>query len=139
MKSVVFRNLLTQQKYGVPVVEARALGVVVAGGALGACARYGLAELFPGIWTIAVVNVLGSLLLGVVVTLLGTDRLWRLFLGTGVLGGFTTFSTFAVDAVVESSPLVGAVYVVGTLVPALVAARAGMVIGDSVRMRRGAR
>ncbi|NLE81921.1 MAG: CrcB family protein [Rhodococcus sp.] len=117
---------------------AKPLAVVVAGGALGAYARFGLSELFPGIWTIAVVNVLGSLLLGVVVTVLGTDRLWRLFLGTGILGGFTTFSTFAVDAV-ESSPLVGVLYVVGTLVPALLAARAGMAIGESMQTRRGAR
>ena len=40
-----------------------------------------------------------GLLLGVVAALVGPDRLWRLFLGTGVLGGFTTFSAFGLDAV----------------------------------------
>lgn len=39
----------------------------------------------------------------------------RPFLGTGVLGGFTTFSTYAVDAVTRDSPLVAAGYVAGTL------------------------
>lgn len=118
------------------MIEARALGVVVAGGALGACARYGLSELFPGIWTIAVVNVVGSLLLGIIASMLGPDRLWRLFLGTGVLGGFTTFSTFAVDAV-DQSALVATAYVAATLIPALLAARVGMEIGHLLRSKRG--
>lgn len=106
----------------------RALGVVALGGALGASARYGLAEQFPGIWTVLVINVAGSLLLGILAAMLSPDRLLRLFLGVGVLGGFTTFSTFAVDAVGEDG-MRAALYVVATLLPALAAARCGMFLG----------
>lgn len=115
------------------MVEARALSAVAAGGALGATARYLLTQQFPGVWTVAVINIVGSLLLGVVAAILGPDRLWRLFLGVGVLGGFTTFSTFAVDAV--RNPGVAALYVVATLMPALVAARIGMAVGAVVHVR----
>ncbi len=71
-------------------MEYKPTAVVAAGGAVGAVARYALAVQFPGIWTIAAINVAGSLLLGLVAALLGPDRLWRLFLGVGVLGGYTT-------------------------------------------------
>ncbi len=82
------------------------LGVVAAGGALGALARWGLAELMPhgtgGFATSTLlVNLLGVFLLGilmvVVIEVMAPTRLVRPFLGTGVLGGFTTFSTFALD------------------------------------------
>ena len=80
---------------------------VAAGGALGAVARYGMAGLvqrvaggaFP--WGTLAVNVLGALLMGIIVE--GAARLWtvptdlRLFLTTGVLGGFTTFSAFSLE------------------------------------------
>lgn len=116
------------------MVEGRALAVVAAGGALGASVRYLLAQQFPGIWTIAVINVVGSLLLGVLAAMLGPDRLWRLFLGIGVLGGFTTFSTFAVDAV--RHPAAALLYVFATLLPALLAARIGMAVGEYLHARR---
>ncbi|MFF8636925.1 fluoride efflux transporter FluC [Streptomyces pilosus] len=84
-----------------PVVAAVALG-----GAAGAAARYaaGLgwptpAGTFP--WTILCVNVAGCALIGVLMVIVTEVRtahlLVRPFLGTGVLGGFTTFSTYAVD------------------------------------------
>ncbi|MFI9238409.1 fluoride efflux transporter FluC [Streptomyces sp. NPDC053079] len=84
-----------------PVVCAVSLG-----GGAGAAARYGAALLWPTApgafpWTTLLVNVVGCALIGVLlVTIaeLGTPhRLTRPFLGTGVLGGFTTFSTYAVD------------------------------------------
>ena len=78
---------------------------VALGGALGSVARYGLARLFyvegASHWFPAgtfAANVLGSLLLAAIsvglvdVKLLGADV--RLFLGTGMMGGFTTYSTF---------------------------------------------
>ncbi|MCT9089016.1 fluoride efflux transporter CrcB [Streptomyces sp. ASQP_92] len=89
---------------------ARGLGPVVAvvalGGALGACARYGASllwttapEAFP--WTTLLVNAAGCAVLGVFMVLLTevwtAHRLVRPFFGTGVLGGFTTFSTYTVD------------------------------------------
>ena len=87
--------------------EATFLLVIALGGALGAAARYGAglvwptaADAFP--WTTLLVNVVGCALMGVLMVLV-TERftappLLRPFLGTGVLGGFTTFSTYAVDA-----------------------------------------
>ncbi|KOS54343.1 fluoride efflux transporter FluC [Rhodococcus rhodochrous] len=118
-------------------MEYKPTAVVAAGGAMGAVARYALAVQFPGIWTIAAVNVAGSLLLGLVAALLGPDRLWRLFLGVGVLGGYTTFSTFAVDAV--HHPATAAVYVTVTLAGALTAARLGMAAGEAWRHRSATR
>lgn len=83
--------------------------IIFLGGGLGAALRHGVNLLadrmivssFPfGTLTI---NVLGSTLMGVIVgyfALKGeTSQHWRLFLTTGALGGFTTFSTFSLEAV----------------------------------------
>ncbi|MFR9787498.1 FluC/FEX family fluoride channel [Streptomyces sp. MB22_4] len=79
---------------------------VAAGGALGSCARYGAALLWPTAsgafpWTTFWVNVTGCAVIGVLMVVT-TDvraghRLVRPFLGTGFLGGFTTFSAYTVD------------------------------------------
>lgn len=78
------------------------------GGALGALARWGVAEALPhrtGAWPWAtlLVNLTGCLVLGLLIGLVfarspGSSWL-RPFLGTGVLGGFTTYSAFAVETV----------------------------------------
>lgn len=82
------------------------LVAVAAGGVAGAEARYGVDVALPHAvgafpWATVVVNVAGSLLVGVLMVVLleraRPHRLWRPFLGTGVLGGFTTYATFAVD------------------------------------------
>ncbi|MZD05568.1 fluoride efflux transporter CrcB [Streptomyces sp. SID5785] len=82
------------------------IAVVAAGGALGAVARYGAAQIWPTAsgtfpWTTLVVNVTGCAVIGVFMAVLtdlwAAHRLVRPFFGTGVLGGFTTFSTYAVD------------------------------------------
>ncbi|MET9497228.1 fluoride efflux transporter CrcB [Streptomyces sp. NPDC006552] len=82
------------------------LAAVALGGALGASARYGASLLWPTAtdafpWTTLLVNVVGCAAMGVLMVVLGelrtAHRLVRPFLGTGVLGGFTTFSTYAVD------------------------------------------
>ncbi|MFD5553575.1 fluoride efflux transporter CrcB [Streptomyces sp. NPDC127068] len=84
----------------------RVLAAVACGGALGAGARYGAVLLrptpagaFP--WTTLTVNAVGCALIGVLMAALTAARtpgpLVRPFLGTGVLGGFTTFSAYAVD------------------------------------------
>ncbi|MFF1869257.1 fluoride efflux transporter CrcB [Kitasatospora herbaricolor] len=92
-----------------PVLRGQwpAVGVVAVGGALGASARYGAglwwptggAEQFP--WTTLLVNVAGCAVIGVFLVAVTEGRpvhpLVRPFFGTGVLGGFTTFSTYAVD------------------------------------------
>lgn len=83
------------------------LSQVALGGAIGASARYltnvGTLRLVgPGFpWATLAVNVVGSLLMGVLVVLLAQKGGMRFspFLMTGVLGGFTTFSAFSLDAV----------------------------------------
>ena len=78
------------------------------GGALGALARWGVAEALPRSddgwpWGTLLVNLTGCLLLGLLAAVLAArapDSPWaRPFLGVGVLGGFTTYSTFAVETV----------------------------------------
>ncbi|HTK35150.1 MAG TPA: fluoride efflux transporter CrcB [Caulobacteraceae bacterium] len=85
--------------------------LVGVGGATGAMARYltgvGYGRLFgPGqpYLATAFINVLGSLLMGVLVGVLAlkvseAGMRWRLLLAVGVLGGFTTFSSFSLEAV----------------------------------------
>ncbi|WP_327245530.1 fluoride efflux transporter CrcB [Streptomyces sp. NBC_01320] len=82
------------------------LGVIALGGAAGATARYWASLIWvtpPGgfPWTTLVVNVLGCAVIGVFMVLISdvwaAHRLVRPFFGTGVLGGFTTFSTYAAD------------------------------------------
>lgn len=84
----------------------KALLVVALGGSLGAVGRYGLALLFNQArfdlsWGTWLANILGSLIIG---SLLAWDHarsipeLWRLFLMVGICGALTTFSSFAVEA-----------------------------------------
>ncbi|MFF8604583.1 CrcB family protein [Streptomyces sp. NPDC015346] len=83
------------------------IGAVAAGGALGAAARYGASLAWPTPtgafpWTVLLVNVSGCAAIGVLMVLVtevaaAPHPLVRPFLGTGVLGGFTTFSTYALD------------------------------------------
>jgi fluoride exporter len=114
------------------------LAAVSAGGVAGALARYGFGVAFPPApagfpWATFGVNVSGCLLIGVLMVLVAdvwpTKRLLRPFLGTGLLGGYTTFSTYVVDI----QHLLGAgaartalVYLAGTLLAALAAVYAGI-------------
>ncbi len=86
----------------------RYLGLVALGGAIGTGVRAALAAAFPAVdgvsWTILGINVVGAFCLGVLLEALahagpdlGRRRALRLFVGTGVLGGFTTYSTLADD------------------------------------------
>lgn len=88
--------------------QGRVLAAVAAGGALGASARYGAGLLWPAApggfpWATFWVNVSGCALIGVLMVLISEGGrsaphpLVRPFAGVGVLGGFTTFSTYAVD------------------------------------------
>lgn len=83
--------------------------LVFIGGGLGSMARYGLSAFgmrlvgqgFP--WPTLVINILGSALMGALMGWLATQgsapQSLRLFIATGVLGGFTTFSTFSLETV----------------------------------------
>src|SRR3954463_13718444 len=91
-----------------PVPGATPYLAAAAGGVLGALARWGIGAALPhdaGSWPWAtlLVNVTGCALIGVLLAVLLARfpaHPWlRPFLATGVLGGYTTFSTFAVDAV----------------------------------------
>jgi len=86
--------------------EVTMLSTIAVGGATGAGARYLIGQGWPTsasafpVSTLAI-NVLGCALIGVLMVLItevwSRQRLIRPFLGTGVLGGFTTFSTYTVD------------------------------------------
>ncbi|MCW7942860.1 hypothetical protein AAW14_12600 [Streptomyces hygroscopicus] len=82
------------------------LAVVALGGALGATARYAASLWWPwragGFpWTTFGINLVGCAVIGVFMVVItdvwAAHRLVRPFFGTGVLGGFTTFSTYAVE------------------------------------------
>lgn len=129
------------------------LAVIAAGGALGAVARHALALWLPGggaagfPWGIFAVNLSGCALIGVLMALIGeggrearAPALLRPFLGVGVLGGFTTFSAYALDAahLLQAGPRAvpaAAGYLCGTLLGALAAVWAGAAATRAVRAR----
>ena len=116
------------------------IGVVAVGGALGAAGRYGLAQCrpipigeFP--WATLVTNLTGCFAIGVVMVFV--ERVWsgrrlvRPFLGVGLLGGYTTFSTYAVDIgtlFARSRPVPAVLYLIGTPIGALLATTAAIVL-----------
>ncbi|MEV1199548.1 fluoride efflux transporter CrcB [Microbispora rosea] len=129
------------------------LAVIAIGGGAGAVARYLVGQAFPAPptgfpWGTFLVNVSGCFALGLLMVFVldvwPPRRYVRPFLGVGVLGGFTTFSTFSVEIVDRSSlgawPVAGA-YAAASLVAGLVAVWCGIVLaralaGLPVRRRR---
>ncbi|MCV2865950.1 fluoride efflux transporter CrcB [Defluviimonas sp. WL0075] len=110
---------------------------VALGGAIGASARYmtnvaAMRLIGPGFpWGTVAVNVAGSFLMGVMVVVLAHRDGMRLapFLMTGVLGGFTTFSAFSLDALTiweRGQTTIATAYVAGSVVLSLAAIVAGM-------------
>lgn len=109
------------------------VAVVAVGGAVGAVARYGASLIWPTAvgdfpTTTFVVNAVGCAVIGVFMVVLAeawpAHRLVRPFFGTGVLGGFTTFSTYAVDIrrlIDGGHPGTGLAYLAATAAAALVA------------------
>ena len=114
--------------------------LVFIGGGLGSLARHGinragLALLGPGFpWWTLTVNVAGSFLIGLLAGLFGaleTGHGARLFLITGFLGGFTTFSAFSLDALTlweRGAQLQAGFYVLGSVIASLIAVVAGLII-----------
>jgi CrcB protein len=119
--------------------------VVLAGAGIGGVARYA-----AGTWIMAkyggrfplgtfFINISGCFLIGVLMTLL-TERLqphpnWRLFLVVGVLGGYTTFSTFEYEiyqAVRDGARWMGMLYMTGSVVLGY----AGVWLGAILTVRR---
>lgn len=119
----------------------KTLLLIAAGGALGSVGRHGFNQLaaklmgtdFP--WGTMGVNIIGSLLIGVTVGLLAFATEWsqdvRAFAVVGVLGGFTTFSAFSLDAILlwergALVPLFG--YILGSLILSLAATFGGLAL-----------
>lgn len=109
------------------------LGLVVLGGALGTSARAGLtlavgSSLGPAF--VPAVNVVGAFALGIVLGVLSRSELSprrrgaQLFLGAGVLGGFTTYSALAID----SADVANLAWGIGTVVAGTAAAWAGLAL-----------
>jgi fluoride exporter len=105
-------------------------------GTLGVLARYGISRLTLHtdalLWSTVGINIAGSFLLGLLVAEHWFDRDVREALGVGFLGGFTTFSTFSVQIVLEvdsGEPGRAAGYFLASVVGGVAAATAGYVLG----------
>lgn len=121
-----------------PGVQPSVVAAVAVGGAAGAVARYGAERLWPTgasafPWTILLVNTVGCFLMGVLMVTLklrfpGAPRLISPLLGTGVLGGFTSFSHYT-DNVRQLFENHQPGYAAGCLVLTVVAALAAVTAG----------
>ena len=112
--------------------------LVALGGALGSVARYGVGmaaarvfgAAFP--WGTLIVNVVGGLAMGVLFARAGpAQESLHLFLGVGLLGGFTTFSAFSLESfrLLEQGPAPAALYVAASLVLSIGACWLGYSLG----------
>ena len=121
------------------------LFLAMTGGAIGSGARYlvnvgfarTLGTSFP--WSTLTVNLVGCLTMGLVTELvmrkLGGSQEARVFMATGILGGFTTFSAFALDfaALVEGQRLTAALtYAAASVLLSIFGVFAGLAIGKAV-------
>ncbi|MDP9091596.1 MAG: CrcB family protein [Actinomycetota bacterium] len=117
-----------------PEPDLLVLGAIALGGGVGSALRYALAQAVHrnaggfGVATL-VTNLVGSLLLGALIVAVTEiwrpHRLLRPLLGTGLLGGFTTFSTFAIEARGMGAD-VAAAYIVASVLGGVCAAALGM-------------
>lgn len=124
-------------------VDARTLGYVVVGGVVGVLARAALlapiADPAAVPWVTLAINAVGSLLLGVVVGWLDDRRpRARAFLGTGVLGGFTTYSAFAVEtALWVTTPALAGLLAAASVIAGVAGAIVGLFAGRRIADRPG--
>jgi CrcB protein len=124
--------------------DAPVYAAIAAGGALGAPARYGVAQLvhvstgsFP--WATFWTNVSGSFALGVVLALVlerfPPTRYARPFVATGFLGAYTTYSTFAVETdllIKDGHAGIGLAYAAASLAVGLAAVWSGIVVARGI-------
>jgi len=115
--------------------------IVFFGGGLGAALRHGMnlaaarafGTAFP--YGTFIINVTGSILMGLIAGYFafkgGASQHWRLFLTTGILGGYTTFSAFSLDAALlyeRGETLGAALYVIGSVVLSILGLFAGLYV-----------
>jgi len=106
------------------------LRFVVDGAITSRLAKKMVGDSFP--WGVLVVNLSGSFAIGVLIGMLGADQPWSALLGTGLLGGYTTFSTASYDTVRllrRGRVFAGLVHGLGQLVAAVLAASFGLWVG----------
>ena len=130
------------------MLDWRTLAAIGVGGGIGSILRYVITVamtqwLGPGFpWATLTINITGSLIIGTVFELaqtrmLGISPLVRLFLMTGILGGYTTFSTFSLEMVNlygEGAAGLALLYAVGSVILGFLAAFAGIVLVRSLSM-----
>lgn len=122
-----------------------AIGLVAVGGTVGTAGREAIALAVPSIdgvpAAIIGINLIGAFLLGMLLEAFARrgpetarHRRLRLLIGTGALGGFTTYSTLAVDGalLLERAPLIGTAILLGTVALGAVAAFAGMLVAAAI-------
>ncbi len=128
--------------------EWRSLLAILAGGGIGSVIRYVVTvsltqRLGPGFpWATMLINITGSLVIGIVFEMsqtraIGMPNMWRLFLMTGILGGYTTFSTFSLDMVLlfgERAAGVALLYAGASVVLGLAAAMTGIIFVRALTM-----
>lgn len=116
--------------------------LVAVGGAIGSMARYGSGIVVARMWHSSfplgtmLINIAGSLLMGLFIGFLARSTpAWqgdaRLFVAVGVLGGFTTFSSFSLDAIAmmeRGEWASAATYVIGSVLAGLAALFVGLLI-----------
>ncbi|HEX4563996.1 MAG TPA: CrcB family protein [Solirubrobacteraceae bacterium] len=113
-------------------------GLVALAGAGGVLLRYGISSAVHGEalpWVTVAINVVGSFLLGMLVVAHWASPQTRAALGVGLLGGFTTFSTWTVQAFLDveaGEPARGAVLVLASVALGLGAAAGGYYLGRAI-------
>lgn len=116
-------------------VNLRRILLVAAGGTAGTAARLGLGLMLPDAggfpMAVLVANVVGAFLIGLLAARLPATAELRLALGTGVLGGFTTYSAFMTGTLSlwTDAPVIAVAYAVGSLALGLAAAALGLRLG----------
>ena len=116
--------------------EGGSLAAIAAGGAIGSLGRWVVGSFASGaVWSTLLVNLTGAFAMGLLVTWLarrGAHPLVRPFLAVGLLGGWTTYSSFALDTHgLAGDGLIGLLgYLVTTLGLGVGAALLGLVVGD---------
>ncbi|QDB79280.1 CrcB family protein [Georgenia wutianyii] len=126
--------------------QPRLVLLVLLGGAIGTAGREGIALALPWSgdtvpWAVFIVNVAGAFILGLLLTALAARRPEtparrdvRLCVGTGVMGGFTTYSSLATDTatLAESDLGLAVVYGLGSVLVGVTAAGLGVLAGGAV-------